>query len=54
MPLNDAIQSLGLICVPLDAVLNLFWSISHKVVCLSLHGTYPSLQPPDQYNPRDE
>ena len=40
---NNAIQPFCLICIPFDAILNLLWSVSYKMVCLALHRSNASL-----------
>ena len=44
MLLDDTIEPSGLICIPLDTVLNPLWGVSHKVIGLPLHGTKAALQ----------
>ena len=51
MLLDDPIEPSGLICIPLDTVLNPLWGVSYKVTCLPLHGTKAALQKEQGGNP---
>lgn len=41
---NNLVESICLIYITIDAVLNFLWSVSDKVVCLALHGTDSALR----------